>query len=449
MPARKRRHRPIQQFKTIQAHAENLYHSIKGGWNCDCGASHDANLRLATRLLNENVPLSHPQGVSSQEDVLFKVLFPLKKGSNSSAAQWSWQETDIRLLDQQSHNVSKPIESYATGPFSASSQVNTEITQLSAASASSTPVGKQTRGASLSGTKTHVPKPKKSVRFISDDTTLILDEVCASISDQKISDLVQIRNICLVMQRCMDNMLHSQNCLGYLFDHGREPLGVYLSQSSQSKRDKHKIISLTEMLRKSCFTPRQNFLDSGNILRRGDRLRMALTIASSVLQLYKTPWLRETWNKSDIKIGVGAADANYEEAYISRSFSETTCQTSTQQNPLAHLVRNETLFALGILLIELCFGRPLETMRTSEDPLGANSRPDIMTDWSTATRLMSSVNDEAGRRYGDVVRRCIYCEFDKLNTTLENDEFRQAVYDGVVAPLEDDMKDFFQLTTII
>lgn len=251
------------------------------------------------------------------------------------------------------------------------------------------------------------------------------------------------------MHRCMDNMLHSQNCVGYLFDHGRKPFGIYLCQPLKAKCDEQRITSLTDILRNNCPTPSQNFIGSGNILRRGDRLRMALTIASSVLQLYQTPWLRENWNRNDIKIGGSAKDAFYEEAYISKSFSETTCQTSTQQNPLAHLVRNETLFALGILLIELCFGRPFETMRSSKDPLGVNSAPDIMTDWSAATRLMSSVNNEAGRRYGDVVRRCIYCEFDKLNTTLENDEFRQAVYDGVVAPLEDDMKDFFQLTTII
>jgi hypothetical protein len=77
-------------------------------------------------------------------------------------------------------------------------------------------------------------------------------------------------------------------------------------------------------------------------------------------------------------------------------------------------IRNTTLFALGIVLLELCLGQTLESMT------------------------------EAGNRYGDVARRCIYCEFDSRDTNLNNERFREAVYQGVVAPLEDIFNDFDQ-----
>lgn len=443
-PGRKRRCRAVQQFKVVQAHAENLYHSIKGGWNCNCAAPHDANLRLATRLSDENTPRPHLQDVSSQNGVLFNVLFPVKKSSNSSAAQWSWQETKIGLLDQQSDSLYKSKESGARQSSSYSSQISSKPTGLCAGSSSSTPVSAQNKRGSPSSTETKFSKSsKKRVKFANDEAALELDEICALTSKQEISDLVQIKNICITLQQCIGNMLHSQNCLGYLLDHGQKPLGVYLSQPSQAACDEFKVTSLAEILSKAHSTPGQNLMGSGKILYRGDRLIIALTIASSVLQLYKTPWLRENWNKNDIKISESAKDAYHEQTYISGSFPGTVCQTFTQENSLAHLARNESLFALGILLIELCFGRPLETMRDDRDPLGANSVPDIMTDWSTAKRMMEAVDNEAGMRYGDVVRRCIYCEFDKRSTTLEDDGFRQAVYDGVVAPLEDDIRFFF------
>jgi hypothetical protein len=59
---------------------------------------------------------------------------------------------------------------------------------------------------------------------------------------------------------------------------------------------------------------------------------------------------------------------------------------------------------------------------------------------SIATRLLKKENilDEGGPNYESAVKSCIKCNFDQFREmNLDNDEFRQVVYENVVAVLED------------
>ncbi|KAL9122471.1 MAG: hypothetical protein Q9187_000981 [Circinaria calcarea] len=438
-PARKRRSRPIHQFRSIQDHAGNLYNLIKRGWKCDCGGPHNANLQLDARLSdNETHTLSQHRGreVHSTGLVQFKVVFSVSNSPSSKAAPVSWQETEIRLLDQsknaigfETKELKKPLE-----PMNPKTMNGNKSASM------------PTSFSSLVTSKEVTPgiKPKKGVKFAGPSIDRELDELSVSMSKQQLSGLVEIRNICLVMQQCLKNVIYTQNCLGYLCEEGRQPLGVYMAKSSHI-HVQHRVTSLADILTKTNSVSNRFLPASGSGFSRADRLGLALTIASSTLQLYKTPWLRDDWNKHDILINETGKDSYREQAYVSGTFSTSTAEQTTQEKIICHFVRNETLFALGIVLIELCLGQALESMRSPEDPLDANQKPNVLTDLSTSERLLDTVYMEAGKRYGDAVRRCIYCEFDQRRTTLDNDEFRQAVYDGVVAPLEDDMKDFYQL----
>ena len=438
-PARKRRARPTQQFRNIQDHAASLYNVIRRGWKCDCGGPHNANLQLDARLSDNETPTSSlHQGreIPSSGSVHFKVVFSVSNGLGSNAAPVSWQETEIRLLDHskdvthsETRNPKQPLEPMNPKATNGNNSFSTQ------SSLSSLFTGKEI---------TPGIKPKKGVTFSSPYIEQDLDKLSASISKQHLSDLVEIRNICLVMQQCLKNVIYTQNCLGYLCEEGRQPLGVYLARSTHA-HVQHRVTSLADIFTRSNAIPNRFLPASGSVLSRADRLSLALTIASSVLQLYKTPWLRENWSKHDILINEAGNDSYREQAYVSGTFSSSTAEQITQQKMIFHFVRNETLFALGIVLIELCLGQALESMRSPEDPLDANQKPNVLTDLSTSERLLESVYSEAGKRYGDAVRRCIYCEFDQRRTTLDDDDFRQAVYDGVVAPLEDDIKDFYQL----
>ena len=198
------------------------------------------------------------------------------------------------------------------------------------------------------------------------------------------------------------------------------------------------------------------FLSSRGKFRmsRGDRYGLALTIASSVLQLSPTQWLSEAWNKADIQVllehpivtaeKTKSLEVDYSKRlYIEKSFPEhDDSETASAAKNVFPGLRNQALFRLGIVLIELCLGETLESLRATEDPLTKDGTSNILTEWATATRLIHDVSREAGNRYGDAVRRCIYCDFDQRSTSFENNAFRQAVYDGIVAPLEDVYEDY-------
>ena len=120
----------------------------------------------------------------------------------------------------------------------------------------------------------------------------------------------------------------------------------------------------------------------------------------------------------------GYASNNRQQAYASRSFSRMKLEESKSAENPALPLRNVTF------LRELCLGQPSEVPRSPEEPVDASGKANLLTDWSTADRLTEAVCSEAGTRYGDAVGRCLHCEF----------AFRQAVCNGLVTALEEDIK---------
>ncbi|KAK5726019.1 hypothetical protein LTR15_004210 [Elasticomyces elasticus] len=180
----------------------------------------------------------------------------------------------------------------------------------------------------------------------------------------------------------------------------------------------------------------------GQKLRGCARRQIALVVASSVLQLYSTPWLQQRLQRNEIHILRASSGASVDLAFISRSIQVSRSSESdarfTVQMDLAG-VRNEWLYSLGIFLIELCLGQSMADLQKPEDKVPGGLL-ECVTEFRAARRLISTVAEEAGTQYGDVVRRCIWCDFDQREYDLDKEGFCKAVYRGVVAPLEDDVR---------
>ena len=164
------------------------------------------------------------------------------------------------------------------------------------------------------------------------------------------------------------------------------------------------------------------------------RLKLATTLASTALQLQTTPWLNSNWDSNDVLFHTGVAA----DSYITKGFNSE----ANQPGELVKLaepspVRNRSIFNLGVLLLELCLGKPLDHFRTPEDS-------SIFTEFCIAKRLVENLAEEASSGYADAVTACIYCDFGRevKDHNLDNDAFRQAVYEYVVTPLEDDWRHF-------
>lgn len=256
--------------------------------------------------------------------------------------------------------------------------------------------------------------------------------------------LKQISDLCATLKLVCEGM----GCLGALIDQRKRRYAVHAVRRHPRALASQDIVCLKELI----SAPARTSTIAPSILKvhltRRERLQLALILASTMLQLHTTPWLSERWGKNDIlflrQLG-GSRAPLIEQPYISKPFRSSRAlpppDPTASKSPSVSIIRNKSVFDLGILLIELCFNKSLEQMQASED-LDDDGKVNSYTTLATANRLISDVYAEAGARYGDAVRRCIRCDFDQREETFESDEFRQAVYERVVAPLEDDLRDF-------
>lgn len=185
----------------------------------------------------------------------------------------------------------------------------------------------------------------------------------------------------------------------------------------------------------------------GQILSWRDRLTIAVTLASSVLQLDGTPWLSNYWRSADIfflptkESNPMTLPIDLMHPYLSRTISSEEASIhkngEEKKTPVPY-IRNDILFALGITLVELCFGKTVSELRITQDI----DSTEVATNFKTVSRLMYYVYLERGDRYGDVVRRCLECPFDIRQKTFENEQFQNAVFDSIVIPLWQQLEDF-------
>ncbi|KAJ4402541.1 hypothetical protein N0V85_005286 [Neurospora sp. IMI 360204] len=177
-----------------------------------------------------------------------------------------------------------------------------------------------------------------------------------------------------------------------------------------------------------------------------DRLRLAYILASSVLQLAGTPWLTTKVTTKDIFLIRCNGTTQFQEAFVIKQLPETSDSMQLDAQPpqdLAGIHQNQGMLSLGIILIEIMLGTPFDTFRESHikhrGPLTLGS---FFSDYETAITLLGRLETKGGPNYKRAVERCIKCKFPPPKPSLDGDEFRRLVYGHVVAPLEEDLKQY-------
>lgn len=239
--------------------------------------------------------------------------------------------------------------------------------------------------------------------------------------------------------KCLCNKLRNSNKSGYIgyLNNNQYKHYIEVIPSNALAED----ISLADVLSQQ--------ESDGLKLGLRERYELAVTLATSVLQLHTTPWLDEHWSNKDVYfVRKRAGSSPASSAYIQKSFAPQKVRTMSDPAPVPvenrPPVRNETIFALGVSLIELSLGKPLASFRKDED-LGPDGQHSLITDWIIANRLLKEkIALNEGDRYSKTVHRCINCIFDPLDPSLENEAFRQAFYENAVVPLKEVLVDFIK-----
>lgn len=169
------------------------------------------------------------------------------------------------------------------------------------------------------------------------------------------------------------------------------------------------------------------------------QLEIALRVATAALQFHSTPWLRDTWDMSDLYMleSMLPHDLSDIRMYLQAELPVMGAPAETAGNQpgmnqnqpeperaksfsLAdyHGIKNMILFSLGVALIEIGHWRTLIGMKIDSDPEGI----------PTARRLARRPIPLGGI-YQEIVQRCLQCNFG-YGTDLERYELM------VVCPLK-------------
>jgi hypothetical protein len=123
--------------------------------------------------------------------------------------------------------------------------------------------------------------------------------------------------------------------------------------------------------------------------------------------------------------------------YVSLTFASPSGLQNPNSTKRRRCVKNELVFALGVALLELSWGKPLLSLKAPED-LNDQGNEDSMTEFSIATRLADSIHNRELPNYAKAVVRCIHCNFDTFTYDFDDKDFRERFYEGVVLPLQED-----------
>ena len=173
------------------------------------------------------------------------------------------------------------------------------------------------------------------------------------------------------------------------------------------------------------------------------KTQLAFTLGSTMLQLHSTPWL-DRWKKQDIlyfnEPGGDMVQALVQ-PYISRPFSSNmsrdgaTVASNTRAAPA--FAPNETLFTLGVILIEIAYNKTIEALAEPSEkaPMAA------VTQYLTAIRIRKEIGTKMGLQYQRAVDGCLMCQFgvQGLITDLKSVDFQRQFLEHVVTPLEESM----------
>jgi hypothetical protein len=163
-------------------------------------------------------------------------------------------------------------------------------------------------------------------------------------------------------------------------------------------------------------------------------------LSSSVLQLADSPWLSSTWSLSQLQ--------HFEHEHGSATPPEINPYTLADHANLqgggavdpssvpTNLVPNQTLFSLGIALLEISFQQQITELRQPED-LDSRGKAHAFTDNLTAARLLTELENDKMEApvYTQAVRCCLFGTFRAIGPTFENTAFQDQFYGQVVRPL--------------
>ncbi|KAH8424890.1 uncharacterized protein LDX57_002635 [Aspergillus melleus] len=208
-----------------------------------------------------------------------------------------------------------------------------------------------------------------------------------------------------------------------------EPFAGYFSMEaqtslilSQEKDDltPHETLSLAEVM-------------SGELPPKSQRFQLAHLLVSSLPELQGTnSWIGGRWSLEHILIKKQTefGTINTNGGFFIREYLHQQHGAQTTK----FLGTKQSLFCLGVVLLELSFGQKLESHPLRRMFLD-NGRPNDFTDLCTAKKWQEKVEEEFGYDLAEAIRHCIDSDLGPT-PDFDDDEFLDCVITYVVEPVQ-------------
>jgi hypothetical protein len=451
MPRRGRNRRFDTGFyERIRQTTSDMFKCLTSTLACPCSTPHHINLELLHR---KHEPLVNGEIAANGKNISFDAIFSdddlrSETTTGSSTSSVSWKEIQLAVATIESP-ITLTTEPNLNRPGPVLNRTNT-VTQGKATSKMRTPQRSvqfmsQTTSSSASGSSSVATT---SLQSTISGATIELTSVTTPSSFPTVSRSSVISHTIPAVARAASTKatylcheLHKQSTTNGSKDSLALPIdttkecrlwwnGIAVSGNTQP------VMTLRAILGGKVSNVPEFCL--------ADRLSAAVTLASSVLQLPELTWPGLGKMKSHVIFIQRKDPKPYKEIFLSKQFpTQNSPSGNTEEEESMPYIRNLVIFALGITLIELCFRKPIEDLRTT-DPLDDNGTINGLTRLSIAKRLLDGreIQQRTGDRYETAVRRCIFCDFDQQCSTLDDKQFQSAFYEDVVVLLEEALMAF-------
>lgn len=286
---------------------------------------------------------------------------------------------------------------------------------------------------------------RKAVRF---ETTLTMELEAlrlenTAVLDNAVPDLCLVDDVCDHFQKQQKRSQHHA-CMGYLKDSCIQRFYQLRAEKCVTGKSK----SLAEVI---------SWISEDPVVRnlpRSVMIQLAGSLAAAVLQYHSTPWLSETWKSQDI-VFFGIDDfrqgmISLTSPHLNVEFSRQKGKGKVQIEGKASLgsssrkpnqdsaitiynARNELLFRLGIILLEVGFARPWPMLRESVIKTLPENKS---TDYHVAEKLACLLVNTMGPKYPRIIRKCLGCDFGLGESDLESEGLQGSFLLDVVVALK-------------
>ncbi|KAF2205847.1 hypothetical protein GQ43DRAFT_361554 [Delitschia confertaspora ATCC 74209] len=369
------------RLQRIQGYAKSLHQVLLSSWTCSCASSQCTNLQLEQRV---NIYAANVKNAKpAAAGTRFTVSF------SSTCRPGIWQEAEIHI-EEEEDIVPPPVVTHMKPKISKT----------------------------VSFSK---PPPPYSVKPDPDTTLTTLHEV---------------EDICSAIRK-----LHKHSpCIGFSLDTQRKLRGTYPVDTHLEKPPvPYELVTLEELM--TC-PPLVNGRPAK--LSKKERYSLAVTLASSTLQLYSTSWFPEQWSKKNIvfhRTAAGPRICDIEHPYITSKLSGIHKEASNlaEKSRTFHN-KNTILLALAVALLELYFGVSAEQHQEAEHSFG-NGQSNPWTICAMAYEWTDNERENLSAAFLAAVTHCLRC-FGDPGASLQDADFLQAAVEGIVLPLQDELWQF-------